>query len=188
MPDRRATQPLNPAAVSAADNKIYSTHESDPRPNALYDASGNRRALNPCDPAQAALRSEWMDSYVANGGKVEPGGPSCNPFTPVQPCPSKSKKPAPRPSVDPKLAHIEVYVRSNIGIPIEGAEVDINGAPAGLTDVNGFFDYGDVAPGDYTASNLEAGPRKRSRDGVRHRLCCKFARFQSDVNSSDPIV
>ncbi len=157
MPNRRATQPLNPAAVSAADSEIYSKHADDPRPNALYDASGNRRALNPCDPGQAALRSEWMDLYVAHGGQVETGGPSCNPLTPVQPCPLKNKKPAPGPSDNPKLAHIEVYVRSNMGIPIEGAEVDINGAPAGLTDVDGFCDCGDVPPGDYTASTSKPG-------------------------------
>ena len=68
----RASRPLNQAACAAADDDIYSKHEDDPRPNALYDEDGNRKPLDPNDPDQAGLRTEWMDSYKANGGATEP--------------------------------------------------------------------------------------------------------------------
>jgi hypothetical protein len=73
---RRATRPLDPQATRAADDELYSRHESDPRPNALYDADGNRQPLDATDPDQAALRTEWMDLYEANGGEVEGSPPS----------------------------------------------------------------------------------------------------------------
>jgi hypothetical protein len=68
----RATRPLNKDATKAADDDLYSKHEDDPRPNALYDEQGNRKPLSANDPDQTDLRKEWMDSYKANGGKVEP--------------------------------------------------------------------------------------------------------------------
>jgi hypothetical protein len=68
----RATRPLNQDAVQAADDDLYSKHEGDPRPNALYDADGNRLPLSASDPNQAGLREEWMDDYKANGGATEP--------------------------------------------------------------------------------------------------------------------
>jgi hypothetical protein len=68
----RATRPLNSQAVSAADDELYGNHEGDPRPNALFDAEGNRKPLDAADPDQAGLRSEWMDSYKAHGGQTEP--------------------------------------------------------------------------------------------------------------------
>jgi hypothetical protein len=68
----RATRPLNSQAVSAADDELYGNHEGDPRPNALFDAEGNRKPLDANDPSQADLRSEWMDSYKAHGGQTEP--------------------------------------------------------------------------------------------------------------------
>ena len=86
---RRARRPLNACAVEAADNEIYRRHEGDPRPNPLYDADGNRRPLSATDPAQADLRHEWMDLYVANGGEIESGPtnptPPSDPATPCVP-------------------------------------------------------------------------------------------------------
>jgi len=73
MSNRRAVRPLNPAARQAADDEMYRRHESDPRPNSLFDEHGNRRPLDADDPSQSDLRSEWMDLYVANGGEVEGG-------------------------------------------------------------------------------------------------------------------
>lgn len=67
----RAKRPLNKGAVKAADNNLYANHADDPRPNALYDASGNRKPLSPNDPSQASLRQEWMQAYQSNGGETE---------------------------------------------------------------------------------------------------------------------
>ena len=99
----RIRRPLNSANVAKADDKIYSDHANDPRPNALYDARGNRRPLDPVDPSQAALRAEWCALYETAlaehdkpfGGGVkseptEPGPPLTNrPVdSPVEQCPT----------------------------------------------------------------------------------------------------
>lgn len=99
-------RPLDPDAVRAADEAIYAAHAGDPRPNALYDASGNRLLLSGTDPAQAALRKEWVDYYKAalekkkNPGGENPASPPAPPDPkppggdtppdePVEPCPKK---------------------------------------------------------------------------------------------------
>jgi len=88
----RATRPLNKEATKAADDDLYSKHESDPRPNALYDEDGNRKPLSANDPDQADLRKEWMDSYKANGGKTEPTDNSGAPAgQPVRECDEKQR-------------------------------------------------------------------------------------------------
>ena len=83
----RIKRPLNPGASKAADDALYADHESDPRPNALYNADGSRRKLSASDPSQAALRAEWMSQYEANGGEVEPAGPDKPCGDPKLPCP-----------------------------------------------------------------------------------------------------
>jgi|SRR5271165_6764360 len=70
MPDR-AQRPLNNDAAKGADDDLYQNHADDPRPNALYDADGNRKPLDANDPDQAELREEWMDAYKANDGATE---------------------------------------------------------------------------------------------------------------------
>jgi len=88
----RAKRPLNQEAVSAADDELYQKHADDPRPNALYDADGNRTPLDANDPDQSGLRSEWMDSYKANGGQTEAtedGGGSYDQV--VLPCGQKAR-------------------------------------------------------------------------------------------------
>lgn len=65
MSATRATQPLNPAAVKAANDEFYAKH-----PEMVVD--GQRRALDPNNPSQAGMRREWMDAYERNGGEVEP--------------------------------------------------------------------------------------------------------------------
>ena len=47
---------LNSVAVQQADNQFYANH-----PELIED--GKRIPLDPDDPAQAGLRSEWMDLY-----------------------------------------------------------------------------------------------------------------------------
>lgn len=147
----RATLPLNSQACSAADEQIYAAHANDPRPNALYDANGNRLLLDADDPSQEALRAEWMDYYEANGGEVEGEDSGGSTDDPVETCPYEN---AP---ADPTKAHIFVTAHMPDGTAIPGADVYIDSAFVGLTDTNGFFDHGDVEPGTYEASISKAG-------------------------------
>jgi hypothetical protein len=79
----RLQRPLNPQAVQEADNELYARHFADPRPNALYDAEGLRRPLDPRDPAQADLRQEWCDLY--NSSLNQPSQSQTQPPTPPTP-------------------------------------------------------------------------------------------------------
>lgn len=76
---RIAARPLNQAAVASANDAFYAAHPE------MIGADGERIPIG--DGADhAAYRSEWMDLYVAAGGKLEeddPGGSE----DPVQPCP-----------------------------------------------------------------------------------------------------
>jgi hypothetical protein len=68
-------RPLDPKATAAADEQLYALHENDPRPNALYDAQGNRLRLRISDPSQEGLRQQWRDLYreaKANGDQPGP--------------------------------------------------------------------------------------------------------------------
>lgn len=95
----RAIRPLNQDSVQAADESVYQNHAADPRPNALYDANGNRIPLDPNDPSQADVRKEWMASYKANGGDVAaPENSTRQPDEPVEPCD--------KPSVDPVIVFV----------------------------------------------------------------------------------
>jgi hypothetical protein len=59
----RLERPLDRQSVRQADEQLYADHAGDRRPNALYDAQGNRQPLHPTDPAQTSLRREWVASY-----------------------------------------------------------------------------------------------------------------------------
>lgn len=66
----RATRPLNPSAVAAANASFYAAH-----PEMIRD--GKPVPIDPCDARQAGLRQEWMAAYSRGGGAVEPiGGPA----------------------------------------------------------------------------------------------------------------
>lgn len=81
---RVARRPLNQAAVQFADDEFYANHPE------MVDANGHRIPLSPSDPAQAGMRSEWMDYYVANGGELEGDETgSTQPGDPKEPCPRK---------------------------------------------------------------------------------------------------
>jgi hypothetical protein len=74
---RRATEPLNPEAVKAANA-------------AVSDETGGRRLT--MGPEDAELRKKWMDAYIAAGGEykvVKPSGKS--PKDPNAHCPPKGK-------------------------------------------------------------------------------------------------
>jgi hypothetical protein len=79
---RTARRPLDRDAVRAADDQFYANH-----PELVQD--DKRIPLDPSDPSQADLRSEWMDLYVANGGEVEGKAPAGDkrPDDATEPCP-----------------------------------------------------------------------------------------------------
>jgi len=83
---RRATKPLNEAAIDCANQKFYALNATDPT---LFDSAGNWVPLSATDPAQADYRSQWMDLYEECGGDVEDtgGGKKKDPCDPVNPCP-----------------------------------------------------------------------------------------------------
>lgn len=56
-------RPIDAEASASADEALYEAHKNDRRPNALYDAAGNRKKLSATDPKQEALRQEWRDYY-----------------------------------------------------------------------------------------------------------------------------
>ena len=165
---RRATRPLDPAAVRAADNEIYRRHEADPRPNPLFDGAGHRRPLSATDPAQTELRREWMDLYVESGGHVEntspdptppehilatcPGSPPPNPPpTPPPPAilpavvPPPTQTPAPTANLHVQLQH--ACDRS----PLNNGTVRITGPESRelRTGADGWANFNGITPGDY---------------------------------------
>lgn len=76
----RPSRPLNPDAVSAADDEFYANHPE-------FVQNGRRIPLSATDPAQAELRSEWVALYEKHNGQVEPDPPpEKKPDDPVQPC------------------------------------------------------------------------------------------------------
>ncbi|MFN0103160.1 MAG: hypothetical protein ACKV2U_13855 [Bryobacteraceae bacterium] len=166
MSTRRAKRPLNDAAVQAADDEIYRRHANDPRPNALYDANGNRLPLSATDPAQTDLRREWMDLYIANGGEIE-GGSGGGGTTPVTPCPDRpGSDPDPTPGGPPtptptptEPGHIPSET-ANLGVrlvhacdqsPLEGGTVRISGPETreGRTGPDGWAHFEGITPGSY---------------------------------------
>lgn len=94
---RRATLPLNPDAVAKADEDFYANHP---------EWTGKK--LSATDPAQADLRKEWMDAYVANGGAVTEPGKS-TPAKPAQPCPKPEPPCKDQGLADPK--NIDEYAK-----------------------------------------------------------------------------
>lgn len=137
----RPVRPLDPKAVVDANGALYRAHAGDPRPNALYDAAGNRQPLGARDPSQAALRTEWLNAYEAAGGKME-GRPTTTPQKVgncVQPCP---KQPA----------HLTVRVTYDpLPAPVRGAVVTIEGPAAmqAATNAAGIAEFPAIPPGDY---------------------------------------
>lgn len=109
----RIQRPLDSAAVRQADDEIYARHANDPRPNALYDAQGNRRPLDPVDPSQAALRAEWCALYEAAlaGADAPSGGPGTG-TVPSEPEPPPTNRPVDGPVEPCPNAHwLDVTLR-----------------------------------------------------------------------------
>src|SRR2546426_12276323 len=86
---RVAKRPLNQAVVRAADDQFYAAH-----PEMLHE-DGSRIPLDPSDPRQRALRSEWMDYYVANGGELEEPEPEREAGSSEEPCSHPPEGPEP---------------------------------------------------------------------------------------------
>jgi len=74
-------RPLDPAAVKAADDAFYANHPE------FIGPDGKRIPLSATDPAQAGLRREWRNAYVAAGGPVNGGDSNKPPGGGAEPCP-----------------------------------------------------------------------------------------------------
>jgi hypothetical protein len=75
---------------------------------------------------------------------------------PVTPCPAKT---------DPTKAHIAVHVQTASGDPLPDVTVSVTGKGwAGVTDKDGNFDFGDVAPDTYTVEGKKDGCKPASVD------------------------
>lgn len=124
------TRPLNQEAVAAADEEIYANHAGDPRPNALYDADGNRKKLDATDPEQEALRQEWLDLYAAHDGEVEdpddpPEDPPEDPVPECPDCPVDPPEPEePEPTITARWSKHEVVPDHNSTYPPASAPTD----------------------------------------------------------------
>lgn len=94
MSTRRAKQPLNAGAVTAANEALWTAHP---------ELKGRQLTMGPED---AALRKEWMDAYIAAGGQVEGGDPPKPPEDPVTPCPLAPKPVTSLVSPTPSLADL----------------------------------------------------------------------------------
>jgi hypothetical protein len=151
----RAARPLNSDAVGAADDDLYSAHEDDPRPNALFDSDGNRLPLDDRDPKQAGLRHEWIQSYAAHGGKL-------------QKTPSAPQKPVAQPVADcPVKGHLIVKVTDFFDDqPIADAKVSVDGLGDKTTDKDGVADYGQVPPATYNVTARKDDYRPEPRKPV----------------------
>src|SRR5262249_3548584 len=131
----RAKLPLNDDAVQKANDQFYALHPE------LVNPDGTRIPLDPNDPAQAKLRTQWMDLYLKNGGLLEgdPGGRK-SPAGPVQGCPPKHQ------------GYLDVDVVDEDGNPLEGATVHVEPLGEKTSDSKGVAHYGCVDPGTYTAT------------------------------------
>lgn len=159
---RRAKRPLDKKAVKAADKELYARHANDPRPNALYDADGNKKKLSASDPSQAALRKEWMDLYLANEGKEEEQKKKKD-------SPKKEDPPPPEQEIvtDPNQECIEppadlvVHVKwTPLPKPVERAMVKIEGPVTmeQMVDSQGVAEFRGIPPGGYTVeASLDSG-------------------------------
>lgn len=96
---RVAKRPLNQAAVAAADDQFYGAHPE------MVREDGTRIPLDPSDPRQRALRSEWMDDYLANGGELEEPESEREPESAEEPCPLH---PGPTPTITARWSKAEV--------------------------------------------------------------------------------
>lgn len=146
---RRARLPLNNGAVQAADDQFYANH-----PELVQN--GERIPLDPDDPAQAHLRREWMDLYAASGGAIEGEEPvRREPADPVQPCPECG------------MGALAILVVDEIGIPVPGALVVVDGLGELEAGQDGIADFGTVEADTYPATAEKAGYRISSEeDGV----------------------
>ena len=148
----RASRPLNRQAVATADKALYAAHEKAPRPNALFDAAGNKKPLSATDPAQECLRDEWIKNYGNAGGKLE------------QPKPDSSNRPGQAKQECPcSKANLTVIVRYDpVDAPVKDASVTIKGPLTKTlkTDATGIAKFTDLPPGQYQITSKYDGKNK----------------------------
>lgn len=81
---RLARKPYKAAAGVTATEQLYTAHQGDGRPNALYDDNG-RIAFRNDHGAHLRYRDEWLGYYATAGGTVEDTGGSRGSVVPCRP-------------------------------------------------------------------------------------------------------
>src|SRR5579871_1217239 len=137
----RLKLPLSHPAVSKADDQFYANH-----PEFIQD--GKRIPLDATDPAQANLRKEWVNLYLANGGQLDDGSPSPKkaPADPTVKCPT----------CKPGNGLLVVTVVDIDDQPIPGALVTADGLQK-TTDAKGVADFGEVPAKTYSVTASKDG-------------------------------
>ncbi|HLJ85995.1 MAG TPA: carboxypeptidase-like regulatory domain-containing protein [Candidatus Angelobacter sp.] len=134
MSYQRAELPLDSAAYEQADDQFYADH-----PELIED--GQRISLDPDDPSQAELRSEWMDVYYAKTNRPAP----VRPFD-KRPCDTSTSC----------LGDLVVRVVDQDGKPVKGAEVKADGLTK-ISDVSGYAHFRRIPVKVYDISASKQG-------------------------------
>ena len=144
--------------MKKADDKLYERHAGDRRPNALYDANGNRRPLDPDAPEQAELLHEWIALYnesmeadvAAVPSRPDSGSSHERPVAdPVERCPNKhwiTIRVVPRPDSGPRPDYWAPLVGNAFAAEPFNAQLP-NGQKSGKLDGSGAMRFDDIPAG-----------------------------------------
>ncbi|WNG56718.1 hypothetical protein F0U59_19625 [Archangium gephyra] len=110
--------------MAKADEQLYAAHRDDPRPNPLFDAQGNRRKLDPTDPAQADVQREWLSHYTAETAKKKDSGAAAKPKTTSSDCSNRAVDDPVLPCTIKHWLIIRLSARPNLEARAQGGEVD----------------------------------------------------------------
>jgi len=164
-----ATFPLDCQALNAANEAVWTKHP---------DMRGKKI---PMDREHGLMRKEWMEAYIAAGGKYQLKEPRRNPGDPVTTCgPRRPSQvtPKPIPSTEHKAKLLVIVLDSVTGKSVDYANVEITGpdSRAWYTDANGEAEFKELTPGDY---KVEA-----TKDGYTYATIP----FHADPDDPDPSV
>ena len=139
---RYATFPLDCEANRKANEAAWKKHP---------EMKGKKLTMG---PQHAQARKDWMDAYIAAGGKHQPTQPKLKAGDPITTCPvgkEDPKPPKPTPATKKLTSNLVVQVKDDRGIPAEGIKVDIAGPEkrSGVTDKQGTARFNGVQRGTY---------------------------------------
>lgn len=167
---RKATRPLDDAAVAAANDEFYRRH-----PEMIVD--GERVPLDARSARHAPMREEWMDLYVAHGGEVESANPP--PDTPD----------GPEPVCPERCGDLAVSVTSHEGDPLQGYRLEISGpeSRAGTTTADGSRLFSALPIGSYSVSCSHEHVEAQFQDAEVTEQTTTALEFQFQISSDAPL-